>query len=392
MPDLMMLSNKVAQITSEQRSTDSSEHKQHGTILVYQQLNSPELLAKLDSLFARVIYYPVDGFHLSPTAPTPSASELAEADVLFAVQLPRNLTSITQTPRLKLLQGLSSGVGHILAGEFWKSIPADHGLVFANSTGLQVAPIGEHVVASILMLWHRLPTLIIKAHETEEWVSNAELGGHYVREMRGATIGILGYGAIGREVARLCSAFGTTIIACTRTGVPSPLSVSAYQVPGTGDASSSIPLRHFATTDRASFHSFLQQCDVVVNTLPGSPANEGLIGEDELKAMKGDALLINIGRGTTVCTEPLIEALMARRSKDELVSSSGTLRIGGASLDVTNPEPLPAHHPLFKMDNCIITPHSSGLSTAYLGRGVALLSENVCRLRSGKKLLNVLRE
>ncbi|KAL8283180.1 hypothetical protein RQP46_005958 [Phenoliferia psychrophenolica] len=354
MPDLSML-------TSTPRTLPRL-----ATALVYQRI-SDALLDQVSAIFDTVYYYDIDGFHMAGKGvPQPTAEELASIDVLFAVQLPASLTSIEQTPRLRLFQALSSGVGHIVSSPFWTSIPSEHPLVFCNATGLQVSPIGEHVVMSIMMLWHRLPTLILRAHQEESWVSNSEMGGHYVREMRGATIGVLGYGAIGREVARMCSTFGTTIIACTRSGKPSAMSPSAYALEGTGDREGRLPVRYYATSCRTSFHEFLSKCDVVVNTLPGNPENADLIGEAELSVMKGDALLIN----------------------GELDDASGTLRIGAAALDVTNPEPLPKFHPLFSLDNCIITPHCSGLSRSYLARAVELLKENVERMRDGRQVVN----
>lgn len=108
-------------------------------------------------------------------------------------------------------------------------------------------------------------------------------------------------GAIGREVARLCSAFGTTIVACNRTGAPTSLSPSAYHVPETGDPHSTLPVQHYSSSSRESLHEFLARCDVVVNTLPGSPSNDELLGEAELKACKGDALIINGCAAPSLC-------------------------------------------------------------------------------------------
>lgn len=217
------------------------------------------------------------------------------------------------------------------------------------------------------------------------------------------------YGAVGRETARLASAFGASVHACNRAGRPSPY--KGYVVPNTGDPLGVIPTRYFASSSRDSLHAFLASCDVVVNTLPSCAANCGLVGEEELRAMKGDALLINIGRGDTVDTFKLVEALLARPAEGEELDARGSLRIGGAALEcvlslfsrlasslmtspfrsVTNPEPLPRHHALFKLENTIITPHSAGLSSRYFGRGVDLLVRNVERLRDRREMLNILR-
>lgn len=188
---------------------------------MYQELKDPRLVKHLETLFdvscerapflstpsagdchltepssiQNVVYYAVDGFHPSSspkTHPLPSAEEYAAADVLFCVTLPANLLHESQTPRLRFIQLLSSGVGHIISSPFYKSFKEDHPLQLANATGLQVTPIGEHVVAVSLMLRHKLNQLVIQAARDEAWVSNQSMGGHYVREMRGETVGILG--------------------------------------------------------------------------------------------------------------------------------------------------------------------------------------------------------
>lgn len=108
------------------------------------------------------------------------------------------------------------------------------------------------------------------------------------------------YGALGRESARLFNAFGTRVLACTRSGVAAPL--RSFQLPNTGDPLGVIPQAYYSSTDRASLLDFLAQCDVVVVTVPATPENLGLIDAEALRAMKGDAILINVGRGETVET------------------------------------------------------------------------------------------
>lgn len=157
------------------------------------------------------------------------------------------------------------------------------------------------------------------------------------------TVGILGYGHLGRECARLSSAFGSRIVACSREGSAKP--IQGYHVAGTGDPEATLPQKWFRT-ETASLHAFLAECDVVVNCLPHSAQTHHILGEAELRAMKNDSIFINIGRGNTVDQVALVEALKAPDS-----SESGALKIGAAGLDVTDPEPLPDGHELFTMPN-----------------------------------------
>lgn len=102
---------------------------------------------------------------------------------------------------------------------------------------------------------------------------------------------------------------------------------------GTGDPSGSIPDRYYSSSDRKSTLEFFSACDVIVNTLPDSESTRGFVGKEELKAMRGDAIFVNIGRGTTVDQDALVEALKAEPAQGEKVDATGTLRIGGASLE-----------------------------------------------------------
>lgn len=322
--------------------------------------------------------------------PLPTIEQLARASTIICVQLPPNLRHASQVVNLDLLQIIVSGTGHITNSPFWRSMPEGAYLRFANATGLQVSSIGEHALAGALMLNHKLNTLVLAAAQEKKWFDNSRLGGHYVRELRGQTVGILGYGAIGRETARMFASMGCTIHAATRSGSIRPL--ESFRILGTGDPDGQLPRQVFATSRPDSLRAFFSSCDVVVNSLPSSPENRRIVGEDALRAMRDDAILINVGRGDTVDTNALVRALEAQPAgKGALVEEGGNLKIGGASLDVTDPEPLPANHPMFSLPNCIITPHSAGLSTSYLERAVELITENVERVREGRAVINEVR-
>lgn len=189
------------------------------------------------------------------------------------------------------------------------------------------------------------------------------------------------------------------MIAATSNGDLKPDEESREMCPGFGDPDGSIPSAYYSTKDEAAFTEFLAQTDVLVICLPGSPGTLKMINKERLAKLKKSAVLgrwlllwilpisgsayrktrcliaVNIGRGAVVDTEALIESL-----------ESGHL--GGAGLDVTDPEPLPDGHKLWTTPNVIITPHIAGLTTRYLSRSIDMLVTNAERLKKGEKLLN----
>ncbi|GAA6036358.1 hypothetical protein JCM8097_001683 [Rhodosporidiobolus ruineniae] len=357
------------------------------TVLVYTPL-ADSILDELRKHFETVLYFGVPQFVPLPAgAQLPTPSDYEQVDALFGFTVPPNLTNVKQTPRLKLFQGLSAGYGHITSTEFYKSVPEEGGQVtFASASGIHVSTIGEHVLGTVLMLYHKLHTIAVRHYTEQRWLTHAELGGNYIRELNTLKVGIVGYGHIGRETARLFHGCGSTIYALTRSGLPAP--IGGFLLPHTGDPSGTLPAKYFSSSSRESFLAFFAECDVVVNTLPDSEATRNFVGEDELRAMKGDGVYVNIGRGTTTDQEALVKALQAEKGEGEEVAATGSLRIGGASLDVTVPEPLPTGHPLFILPNVVLTPHMSGLSTRYFENAAKVLEVNTDRMRLGKGALN----
>ncbi|GAA5995386.1 uncharacterized protein JCM10292_005138 [Rhodotorula paludigena] len=359
------------------------------TLLVYGPL-ADDLLSTLRTIFSEVIYRPVTPFQPRiESEPQPTDDELARADAIFGFQIPFNLKKWEQTPRLKLFQGLSAGFSHITDTDYYKSIPDSADVIFASASGIHVSTIGEHVLGTVLTLTHKLHFLNVTLRNEKRWVPHAELGGNFIRELNTLKVGVIGYGHIGRETARLFHSCGSKILALTRNGLPTP--ESGFIIPHTGDPSGSLPEQYFATSSRSSTLAFFSECDVVVNTLPDSAATRGFVGVEELKAMKGDSIYVNIGRGTTTDQDALIEALQAKAGQGEEESATGSLRIGAASLDVTTPEPLPSDSPLYTLPNVVLTPHMSGLSRLYFHRGVDVLNANTERVRAGKGALNAFR-
>ncbi|KAI5477777.1 D-isomer specific 2-hydroxyacid dehydrogenase [Pseudohyphozyma bogoriensis] len=359
----------------------SSSKGAYDTVLVLTALRPASLMDDLKANFKNIIYRPDR---------TASDEDFAQADVIITFLLPPNLKNISQTPNLKFFQGTSAGYAHLPPSDFFKSIPEDRQITWAHASGIHITTIGEHVIASILILWHKLHHLILRMRAEKTWINvftDPGFGTGFIKDLRNKTVGIVGYGHIGREAGRLAHAFGAHILAMNRSGKKA--SIGGYLRPGTGDEEGELPIGWYSTNDAASVKEFASKCDVVVVTLPSAPENKKFINEEFFKAMKGDALFVNIGRGDTVDQEKLVEALQAKPAEGELLGATGSLRIGGASLDVTEPEPLPDNHPLYTMENVMLTPHMSGLADTYVTYCIDILCQNVQRLRAGDKGLNV---
>jgi phosphoglycerate dehydrogenase-like enzyme len=183
-------------------------------------------------------------------------------------------------------------------------------------------------------------------------------------------VGIVGYGSIGREVARLLQPFGVTVFAA-KWDAMHPQD-TGYIQEGFGDPSGDIPRRIYPFQ---ALKSMIAECDFLVITVPLTPETDGLIGPEELDAMKPNGYLIDISRGCVVDHSALIRAI-----KDK--------KIAGAALDVFPEEPLPKDNPLWKFPNVIISPHIAGISPHYDQRAVALFTENMRRFLAGEPLHN----
>jgi phosphoglycerate dehydrogenase-like enzyme len=191
--------------------------------------------------------------------------------------------------------------------------------------------------------------------------------------------GILGYGAIGRQTARVATALGMTVHAYTLHARPTPESRrdDTYTPPGLGDPDGKFPAKWFSGGSRPELHAFLGSgLDLLVVSTPLTEKTTHLISKAEFEVLGGRKTFVtNISRGAVVATDDLVDALNAGLIK-------------GAALDVTDPEPLPEGHALWKAKNVIITPHVSGGSTAYAERVFAILGYNLDRFSKGKPLTN----
>jgi phosphoglycerate dehydrogenase-like enzyme len=281
-------------------------------------------------------------------------------EILHAFHVPADALDLA--PGLRWVQLHSAGADHLLGHPLMRGEVA-----ITTASGIHATPIAEYVFASILAYRWRVPHMTHCQREGE-WPSGRwEL---YSRpELRGSTLGIIGYGSIGREVGRLGQAFGMRVFALRRSAGRTE---QGYTVQGTGDPAGIVPDRFYPPDELSEM---LAQCDYVVIALPMTSATEHFIGEAELRAMKPTAYLVNIARGAIVDEKALLRALQEGW-------------IGGAGLDVFEHEPLPPDDPLWDLENVLISPHVAGFSPRYDERAAALFGQNLARYLAGEPLLN----
>lgn len=284
-----------------------------------------------------------------------------KTEVLYTVNI---LPEPEWAPRLRWIQFHWAGIDSLIDHPILKK--AD--LVATSLSGAAVTQMAEYILMMLLALGHRLPALI-ENQRAARWPKDRwKL--FSPRELRGSTVGIVGYGSIGREVARLLNAFGATILA-TKREVMHPQDKD-YVPEGQGDPTGDLVRRLYPPQ---ALRSMIKECDFLVVTVPLTKGTHGLIGEEELKAMRPTAFLVDVSRGGVVDQAALITAL--RDGK-----------IAGAALDVFEEEPLPAESPLWKLPNVFVTPHISGVTPEYDTRAVDLFVENTKRYLEGKPVFN----
>jgi len=274
---------------------------------------------------------------------------------------------LAHAPKLRWVHSATSGVERALT-----PTALARGITVTNARGVFSRPIAEHVLLMILALSRRLPQLLELQRE-RTW---QPLEG---RELRDLTVGIVGYGSLGRAVAALLTAFGTRIVATRRRpdATDEPAATRAAGAAGaSGDDEFPVAPHLDKVYGPGDLHALLAESDVVVLAAPLTPETENMIDERAIAAMKPDAWLINVARGRLVDEGALIRALRDGR-------------LGGAALDVFREEPLGPNSPFWDVPNLVVTPHTAWSSARVLDRSIDLFCDNLRRFRAGEPLRNV---
>jgi len=302
---------------------------------------------------------------LRVTRADPETAEYSRVDVLYAGAPPRDLS---RAPGLRWVQLHMAGVN----GLYDHPLYTRTAIPLTTTSGVHAVAVAEYAMTMLLALAHRMPNMVAWQAQGR-WPPDAERWPLFVpAPVRGATLGIVGYGSIGREVARIAkTAFAMRVLACKRD--PSRRGDPGYCLPGTGDPEGLLP-DEWLPRERTA--DLLARSDAVVMCAPLTRETHGMLGEPELRRMKPTAFFVNVGRGATV-DEPALARALAER------------RIAGAAVDVFAQEPPPVGHPLYGLDNVILSPHVSGFMPSYDDECAALFAENLRRYLDGAPLLNL---
>ena len=274
------------------------------------------------------------------TDPESRARGLADCDVAYTWIL--SAAELAAAPRLAWLHTSAVAVETLALPELFA-----RGVIVSNTRGVQATPIAEHVMAVMLGLAKQLP-FVLEAQRDRRWAQNEFFGPRLPWLLKGRTLGLIGVGTIGGEIARLATAFGMDVIALRRRAQREAVAgVSEMLPPDALDA-------------------LLARSDVLVIAAPLTPQTLGMMGAAQFAKMKRGAILINVGRARIIDHVALGQAL-----------SSGHL--GGASVDVYHREPLPPDDPLWIRPNVILTPHTSGFRQGHWDEVIDLFSDNIRR-------------
>jgi phosphoglycerate dehydrogenase-like enzyme len=298
------------------------------------------------SLQCEILNDPIDRDRLPEAA--------VNADILVSN---RWLAEYPPAPKLRLVQSVATGV------ELIDLATLPRGCTVCNSFGHETA-IAEYVVMAMLALHHRFFQIAGEFRERGSWATSWVQSGKPHGEVRGSTLGIVGYGRVGREVARRAAPFGCRILAANRSPRDAEPGVERLY-----------PLTEL---DR-----MLPQCDTVAICTALGPETTGLIDERRLALMKPGVFLINIARGQVIDEDALYAALRDGR-------------LGGAAIDVWWQYPSPAEpnrrgsrHPFHELPNVIVTPHNSGWTSGMVRRRWDEIADNMARFVRGDSLINL---
>lgn len=283
-----------------------------------------------------------------------------KVEVMFCTTPPPNLASFT---KLRWLQIESAGFSQLFPFAL-----SDGKITVTNARGLFDCPIAEWNIAMMINLVRDLRTLI-RHQDAHVWERSAQFTG----EIRGKTVGIWGYGGIGRETARLAKVMGMRVHVLIRSGVKSRADSTCIE--GTGDPEGSLPDRYFMEAEK---EEFLEGLDFLILALPLTKKTDGLLGEADLRMLPKGSFVLNPARGPLIQEQALLTVLRDGH-------------LAGAALDTHYAYPLPQEHPLWSFPHVILTPHISGTSFSpnYSTGLLNIFRLNARRFLAGEPLLNV---
>ena len=281
--------------------------------------------------------------------PEMALEKAPEADILFNAQFQADLLKqvFPAATKARWVHSISAGVDHVLFPEL---IASD--VPLTNGRGAFAPSLGEWAIAGAMFFAKHMRQM-----------RAAQLAGQWAQfdidSLFGKTLGIVGYGEIGRAVARRAKGLNMRVIAVRRRP----------------ELSESDPLLD-AVYAPGQLLEFIHECDYLVCAAPNTPSTKGMIGAAEIGVMKPTAVIINIGRGPVIDEDALIEALRAHR-------------IRGAALDVFNTEPLPDGHPFYSLDNVLMSYHSADHVEGWIENAVEVFVRNYDHFEKGEPLENI---
>ena len=280
----------------------------------------------------------------TPALTDAQRAAFARLDIAIAIDLPFDVA--THAPNLRWVQSVGAGTGQLQSAGL-----ADAGIRLTSAAGANAVGIAEFALARVLQHWKNLRA-IDASQARHEW-SPA-----FGRQLAGATLGLIGLGAINSAIAARAQAFGVRVVATRRSAT------AGATAPGIDEL--------FPTNE---LHTMLGQCDVVIAAVPETAETTGMIDSKALAAMKPGALFVNVGRGSLVDEPALIDALERGH-------------LGAAALDVTSVEPLPADDPLWDAPNLYLSPHAAASPGALFVNLHQLFRENLSRYLADEPLEN----
>ena len=284
-----------------------------------------------------------------------------DAEIMYTMS---DVPPLEFAPNLRWVQSHWTGIDRMRQQPVWESE-----MIITTASGVNATAIAQHVFAKILHFANKVPGW--QAAQRQGNLQREQQISLVMTELRGKTLGILGYGSVGREIARVAKTFGMDVLATKRN--LKKTTENGYRLEGTGDPKGELPLRLYPGE---ATRSMIAECDFVVISLPLTDVTQGFFNNNLFKAMKPSAFLFSVARD-----EIIVEA--------DLISALNKGWIAGAGIDVNSEGPIQPNSPLWQMDKVLMSPHVAEQTTSYESRVVNLFSENLRRYLVGEPLINL---